>query len=233
MSTLPARKTTADERLQALARSATADTLIKYNSGTWLIADVAVPDGTEFILLPEQVTHSWTHFSDKKVADEITAIVVDDEDGDTELKRVRGKERNDLGHEDQTQWELDSSGKPKDPWSYGFGLPMTNRKTRALVVFRTASVGGMGAIGKEVAAYVSNKRLGHPIVTLSTGSYKNKKHGGYTNFPVFLNVGYEPPPAPATAVRDPNGGNGDGSHVIGASKVADREVDDMDDDIPF
>jgi hypothetical protein len=230
---LPAKKTTADERLQALARSATADTLIKYNSGTWLIADVPVPDNDEFILLPEQVTHSWTHFADKKVVDEITAVVVDDEDGDTELKRVRGKERADLGHEDQTKWERDSSGNLRDPMVYGFGLPMINRKTRALVVFKTASVGGMGAIGKEVAAYVSNRRLGHPIVRLSTGSYKNKKHGGYTNFPVFLNVGYEPPPAPAVAVRDPSGGGGDGPRVIGQSKVIDREVDDMDDDIPF
>jgi hypothetical protein len=87
----------------------------------------------------------------------------------------------------------------------------------------------MSAIAGQVASFTRNKRLGYPIVTLSTGSYKNKKHGGFTSFPVFVSVGYDVPPSPGIT----SGGNGDGAPVIGASNVRDREVDDMDDDIPF
>jgi hypothetical protein len=225
---------TADERLQALARSALNDTLIKYNSGNWTISEVLVPANTRFVIYPDQVTHYWTHFVGGKAVTEIAAVVADDADGDTELHIVAGKERKDLGSDDEAKWETDSSGKLRDPWVYGFGLPMMNAETGALVVFKTASVGGMGAIAGQVASFTRNRHLGRPIVTLSTGSYKNKRFGGYTSFPVFVNAGYEAPPATGIASGRPNGdGGGANARVIGESKVRDREVDAMDDDIPY
>jgi hypothetical protein len=231
MSNLPAKKTTADERLQALARSASNDTLLKYNSGVWTISDVVVPPNTKFILYPDQVTHSWTHFAGGKVVPpEITAIVAEDADGDTELRIVRGQGREDLGELDESLWETDSSGKKRGPFVYGFGLPATNAETGTFVVYKTASVGGMGAIAGQVASYLRNPDLGRPIVTLSTNSYKNKKYGGFTSVLVFLPAGFDkPPPAP---VGRP-GGDGDGGlRVVGESKAAGRNTD-MDDDIPF
>jgi len=231
MANSVAKHRTADERLEALARSASSVTMIKYNAGNWTIADVPVPAATRFVIYPDQVSHSWTHFADGKVVSEITAVVVEDDDGDVPLRIVSGKGRADLGFDDQTKWQPDSSGKPRDPWVYGFALPMMNAETGTVVVFKIASVGGMGAIAKEVASFSRNRRLGYPIVTLSTDKYKNKKHGGFTSFPVFVNVGYDTPPAPVVAGRSPNGG--DGARVIGGSKVVDREIDDMDDDVPF
>ena len=109
-----------------------------------------------------------------------------------------GRGRKDLGADDQAKWERDSAGKPRDPWIYGFGLPMMDLKAGAMVVFKAASVGGMGAIAGQVASFTRNKHLGYPIATLSTGGYKNKKHGGFTSFPVFGNVGYDAPKAPST-----------------------------------
>jgi hypothetical protein len=226
-TTLPSKPKTADERLQALARSASNVTLLKYNSGNWAISDIPVPADTRFVAYPDQVIHAWTHFAGGKVVTEITAVVAEDDDGDTELRIVNGKERKDLGFDDETKWEVDSSGKRRDPWVYGFALPMMNIKTGAIVVFKAASVGGMNAIVAQVASFTRNKHLGYPIVTLSTGSYKNKKHGGFTSFPVFVAAGYDIPPAPSIA----SGGNG--ARHIGGSKVHDREVDDMNDDIPF
>jgi hypothetical protein len=236
MSNLPAKPKTADERLEALARAAANVTLLKYNSGNWTISEIPVPADTRFVLYPDQVSHSWTCFGDSKVITEISAVVAEDVDGDTELRIVNGRGRQDLGLDDEAKWELDSAGKRRDPWVYGFGLPMMNAKTGAIVVFKIASVGGMGAIAGQVASYTRNKHLGYPIVTLSTGSYKNKKHGGFTSYPVFVNVGYDTPPAPVIANGGNGGNGGDGARVIGASKVApqrDREVDDMDDDIQF
>jgi hypothetical protein len=224
---LPAKPKTAEERLQALARSASNLTLIKYNSGIWTISDVVVPPAARFVLYPDQVSHSWTHFADAKVVTEISEIVANDDEGDCELRIVKGNGRENLGYDDQTKWQTDSSGNPRDPWVYGFALPMMNAESGAIVMFKIASVGGMGAIAGQVANYTRNRHLGYPIVTLSTGSYKNKKHGGYTSYPVFISAGYDTPHAPAVANR------GDGPRVIGESKVADRDVDDMNDDIPF
>jgi hypothetical protein len=240
MANALAKHKTAAERLEALARSASNVTLIKYNSGNWTINDVTVPPDTKFVIYPDQVSHSWTHFADNKVVNEFAAVVAEDDEGDVELHIVQGQAREDLGYDDQTKWDLGSSGKPRDPWVYGFGLPMTNLKTGAAVAFKTSSVGGMGAIAGEVASFSRNRHLGYPIVTLSTSSYRNKKHGGYTSFPVFVNVGYDNPRAPTIAGRSPNGG--DGSGVIAASKAGDYVITsehavrvdrDMDDDLPF
>ena len=114
-----AKHKTAAERLEALARSASNVTLIKYNSGNWTISDVPVPPDTKFVIYPDQVSHSWTHFADNKVVSEFTAIVAEDDEGDVELRIVKGQAREDLGYDDQTKWDLDSSGKPRDPWVYG------------------------------------------------------------------------------------------------------------------
>lgn len=222
MSNLPAKATTAAQRLDALARSASTITLIKYNSGNWTISDAPVPAETRFVIYPDQVQHSWTHFAGGKVLTEITAEVAEDEDGDIEQRIVKGQSRDDLGELDQATWETDSTGKARDPWNYGFCLPMMNADTGMVVIFKVSSVGGMGAIAQQVGHYNRNRHLGHPIVKLATGSYKNKKYGGYTSFPVFTNVGYDKRPAPVS-----NSGNG--ARVIGSSKAN----ADMDDDIPF
>jgi hypothetical protein len=230
MSSLPTKPKTAEERLQALARSASNDTRLVYNSGNWSISDIPVPADTRFVLYPDQVSHYWIHFAEGKVVQEIIALVAEDIDGDSELKIVKGKGREHLGGDDQSLWEKDNAGKARDPWTYGLGLPAMNAKTGAIVVFKIASVGGMGAIAGQVAAYTRNKHLGYPIVELSTGSYKNKKFGGFTSFPVFVNVGYDTP-------VEARGHGGEGAHVIGQNNVADvieadeavridREVDD-------
>jgi hypothetical protein len=182
------------------------------------------------VAYPDQVTHAWTNFTGGKVVSEISAVVAEDDEGDLELRIVNGKGRKDLGLDDESKWEVDPAGKRRDPWVYGFGLPMMNAQTGAIVVFKAASVGGMGAIAGQVAGFTRNKHLGYPIVTLSTGSYKNKKHGGYTNYPVFVAAGFDTPPSPSIA----SDGNGGDARVINAhSPKPDREVDDMDDDIPF
>ena len=224
-NTALAKPKTADERLQALARSASNMTLLKYNSGKWLVSDTAVPADAKFVIYPDQVSHSWTRFFGGKVADEIAAPVVDDVEGDSEQRIVKGQGRDDLGYLDEAEWEIDNSGKRRDPWTYGFGLPMLDLSTAALVIYKTASVGGMSAIAGQVANFRRNAHLGYPIVTLSTGSYRNKRHGGFTNFPAFVAAGFDAPPAPAAA----SGGNG----ARADRRRSKARNDDMDDDIPF
>jgi hypothetical protein len=221
------RYKTPAERLGALARAA-APIVVKFISGNWSVSDVPVPAGTRFMLHPSQVSHCWTRFQDGKVAEEISAIVSEDEDGDPELHIVKGQGRRDLGYDNQAEWEPDNIGKPRDPWNYGLGLPMTDIKTGAAVLFRTSSIGGMAAIAGQVANFARNPSLGYPIVELSTGSYKNKRYGGYTSYPIFQIVGYEPLPGD----HGRNGGNGgQTAKVIGESKAAKNS--DLNDEIPW
>jgi hypothetical protein len=229
MSSVPAKATTAAQRLDALARSASNVTMLKYNSGNWTIADIPVPPDTKFIVYPDQVLHAWTHFTGGKVVSEISAPVAEDENGDTELRIVKGQAREDLGDLDQSKWEIDNSGKPRDPWNYNLGLPMMNVDTGAVLMFKAGSVGGMGAIGGQVGNYNRNRHLGYPVVKLSTGSYKNKKFGGFTAFPVFQPVGYDTPLATGVTADGSFPIHRDGGRVIEASN---RNAD-MDDDIPF
>jgi hypothetical protein len=235
MSNLPTKPTTGLERLQALARVASNDTLLKYNSGNWTISEVPVPAGTRFIAFPNQVTHQWTHFADGKFVQEIIAKVAEDVDGDTELKIVNGRGRDDLGNNDRSLWERGNDGNEKDPWNYGLGLPLVNAETGAFVVFKIGSGGGMGAIAGLVASYTRNGHLGYPVVTLSTSSYKNKRYGGYTSYPVFVNVDYDTPPATAGAGRgpDPAGPVTDAKAIGKREAVVDHhDIDDVVDDDP-
>jgi hypothetical protein len=50
MTNAIAKPKTAAQRLDALARSASNFTLIKYNSGNWTISDTPVPANTRFVL---------------------------------------------------------------------------------------------------------------------------------------------------------------------------------------
>lgn len=230
MSSNLVKHKTGDERLAALARSASNIVILKFISGNWTISDTPVSPETKFAIFPDQVQHAWTCFRDSKVVEEISASVIDDDDGDPTEHIVRGKGRSDLGDTDDALWPVDKAGKHQDPWAYGFSLPMVNVDTGTMLVFRTASVGGRGAVAGQVGNFQRNRQLGNPIVQLASASYKNKKFGGYTIVPVLRVVGYDRPKAPGAAV---GGSNGDGARVIGETKVRDREVDDMDDDIPF
>jgi hypothetical protein len=223
MSNAPIQPKTADQRLAALARSASNMTLLKFISGRWLIADTAVPADTKFVLFADQVSHSWIRFAGGKVADEIVALVINDVEGDSEQRIVKGQGRADLGYQDQAEWDIDNSGKPRDPWTYGFGLPMSYLSTGGLVIYKTSTVGGMGAIAEQVANYRRNAHLGYPIATLGTSTYKNKKYGGFVSVPLFISAGFDAPPPPPAA------SGGDGARVIGESQARNADMDN----IPF
>jgi hypothetical protein len=227
---------TAAERMDDLARMAAVPHL-KYTTGVWTYAGNPVAADARFVCDPNKIVHSWIHWLNGNVAQEIEAELFKDQDGDAKAQIVAGKSRDDLGNHDEAAWELDNAGNRKDPWVYGLSLPMMNAKTGALGVYKTSSRGGMSAIAGLVAGYGCNSRFGFPIVELGTDSYKNKRHGGYTSIPLLTVVGYDTPPNSNSngGNGDGGGGNGEGAHVIGHANViesdhairVDRELDDV------
>jgi hypothetical protein len=69
--------------------------------------------------------------------------------------------RHELGDLDQSKWELDDCGKPKDPWSPTATIVLVNEKTGQVFTFSTNSRGGITALLKLTKAYGRSKANPH------------------------------------------------------------------------
>src|SRR5262249_44762432 len=99
--------------------------------------------------------------------------------------------RNDMGDLDESKWERDASGKPRDPWSEQFYLPMEDAETGDIVIFVTGSHGGKGAVRALLNVASRNLHKGTPVIRLAVGSYKHKTFGRIETpeFPVVNYIG--------------------------------------------
>ena len=62
--------------------------------------------------------------------------------------------RSDLGDDDQSAWETDVHGKPRDPWQFVNYLPMMNDDGK-LFTFTTSSRGGINTIARLAKRYAT------------------------------------------------------------------------------
>jgi hypothetical protein len=113
-----------------------------------------------------------------------------------------------LGHNDESLWDKDKDGDPKDPIQYTVKIELANPETREVFTFPTSSLGGRGALDKLCKAY-ADARAKHlaewPVIELGVGSYPHpNKDYGRVKYPAFNIVGWvakdaastEPAPAP-------------------------------------
>jgi hypothetical protein len=85
--------------------------------------------------------------------------------------------REDLGDDDQTEWERGLGGLPSDPWRDTRYLYLLNPRTGKAYTFVTDSVGGRMAVGelKDAIMTVRQAQPGAlPVVQLATSSMKTK-----------------------------------------------------------
>jgi hypothetical protein len=102
-------------------------------------------------------------------------------------------QRSELGDLDESQWEKDADGKPRDPWVERWILPLEHLETGDLALFGTGGVGGIDALRKLCGSCGRNPRRGSPIIKLVPSSYKHKTRGR-VGIPDLKIVGWEPPP---------------------------------------
>ncbi|MCA1452168.1 hypothetical protein I6F35_02925 [Bradyrhizobium sp. BRP22] len=165
--------------------------LLKFSKGDYLVGEhnAEMPRGTELIANMDELMIGWIKWEDNKPAEQIMGRLAD---GYQPLKRK------DLGDQDETQWERDDDGQPRDPWQFSNYLimktPGEDDPDDALFTFTTASKGGIGAIGELCKAYgkVMRQRPDEfPIVKLDVGSYAHSnKQFGRIKFPIFEIVGW-------------------------------------------
>jgi len=142
--------------------------LLKFDKGKYFIGDDEVKIGHEMLAHVGSTMRGWTKFENGKVAKQHVGRISDG---------FQPPAREALGDLDDSKWEKDSTGKPRDPWVAQFYLPLEDPDTGEVVVFVTGSKGGNGAVGKLCAVYGRNIGKGSPIIKLGVRSYRHSKYG--------------------------------------------------------
>jgi hypothetical protein len=84
--------------------------------------------------------------------------------------------REELGHTDQSQWEVDSkTSKPRDPWQPVMYLPAMD-ENGGLMTFTSGTKGGADLINKTLRRYAMHTKRhpdDYPMVRLAVNSYQH------------------------------------------------------------
>ncbi len=158
-----------DNIAKAAKEDAGFETLLKFIKGKYFINKVEVALGTRYVAHTTQWTKAWIKFADGGVADRRMGKVADG---------FVPPPRESLGDTDESQWERDRDGEPKNPWSLQYLLPMESLENGDVVIFTTPSVGGQRAVADLCQAFTWHTKKGSqalPIVELGNGRHADEE----------------------------------------------------------
>jgi hypothetical protein len=189
-------------------------TLLKFSDWKWYAGKEAtpVPDGTRLVALATAA--GWVRWENQKPVEY--------------RMREPGRrlpDREELGHSDQDEWELDPRGEAKDPWQNTRWVYLVDGQSAQAFTFTTSSWGGRGAVS-DLGDQISRMRNVHadavPVVELHAAPMPTK-HGPKSK-PLFRIVGW----------KSANGGEQPVERRISARQANDESYrHEMDDEIPF
>jgi hypothetical protein len=191
-------------------------TLLKFADWRWTAGKEATPiaDGTKLVAMATAAM--WVRWQDRKPVEYIVR-----------QPSRRLPEREELGHNDESQWEEGPDGEPQDPWRNTRLVYLIDPASAGAFTFSTSSWGGRGAV-TDLGDQIARMRTVHPdavpIVELRSAEMPTKF--GRKSKPVFKIIGWKT--AADTAATVP------AERQITA-KTAEEEVRhrEMDDEIPF
>jgi hypothetical protein len=165
------------------AKVGTTGQFLSFKNGEYLYGQNAdeLKLGTKLIANMPGLRIGWRRWFGGQVTDDLTEPLID-------APPIRS--RKDLGDNDQSEWEKDDRGEPRDPWQMTNILDLSDG--RETYIYSTGSKGGIGAIGRLCAAYGKERRQRPgmlPIITLGRDFYNHTKFGK-TYFPKFEIVGW-------------------------------------------
>lgn len=170
--------------------SSITGTLIKFNKGDWVTGDDEdLDEGMELVANMDQLMVGWIKWIDNRPSEQIMGPVVEG---------YQPPRRNELGDQNQDEWETDDQGRARDPWQFSNYIVMKEPGQPAtednLYTFATSSKGGLGAIGALCRTYGKEMRTRageYPIVKLDSDSYMHREYGR-TKVPLLTVIGWEP-----------------------------------------
>jgi hypothetical protein len=174
--------------------------------------DEEVPEGTEFVVVYDQIQAGWIKFNGKgKEPDRRMGPI---------FAGFMPPPRESLGDTDKSRWEIGLDGKPADPWQHQVLVPLLNPKTDELSIFNTTNKTGRRATGtliKRCERMRKREPDKYPVIKLEIGGFEHDdERVGWVKTPKFPVIGSAP---------KNKGGDDDNT----ATEVA----DEMNDEIPF
>ena len=166
--------------------------LLKFSKGDWFAGqeEAEIKIGTRFVVDFDTFEIGWLRWEDNRPAESYTGLVKD---------RFVPPRRPELGYTEESEWDVDSYGRPRDPWQFTNAVRFKDSdkpgETENLYTFTTSSRGGIGAFAKVSAAFGQQMRQRpdeNPIVEIGTDSYNHSvKEYGRIKVPTFEIVGWE------------------------------------------
>jgi hypothetical protein len=159
--------------------------LLRFSKGDWIADKTEIRSGTEFVAAVDALVVGWVRWSDKTQVERRLGRVADG---------FREPAREELGHLDESTWEVDSDGQPSDPWQKTRLLPLKRTSDGELFTLTLNGRGRSGeAIGRLAGAYgrSRNRADSYPIIRLGVDAYEHKRFGRI-KFPVLPIVGWRP-----------------------------------------
>lgn len=152
-----------------------ATNILKFKKGTYYAGpdEVEVPIGTQLVANPPGAKIGCIRWEDGHPTEDRMVLI---------SEGVAPPRRNELGDDDQSLWETDDRGDPRDPWQFTNSLPLKDPKTGEEYLFSTSSKGGIRALGKFLKAYGVEYRQKPgrlPVIELQADDYAhpNKSYG--------------------------------------------------------
>jgi hypothetical protein len=152
---------------------------LKYDDRRWKTGkDNNDLTGTKLVVLA--TAKEWAKFSGSKVVDQRPYT-----SGNPIL-------REELGDDDDTQWEPGPDGKPQDPWSDVRYVYLEDPNTAESYTFTTSSAGGRSAV-LDLADQIQRMRLRHPgaIPLIELQSAPMPTRFGMKSKPFFKVIGWD------------------------------------------
>lgn len=181
--------------------------LLKFAKGDWSVGRDSTPIeiGTKLAASMDSFQIGWIKWGGNKVQDELMGQSIP-------------PKRATLGDLDESEWELNADGSPRDPWQFTnrlvLKLPGEHYHPDDAFTFYTSSQGGIRTCGELAAAYGNRLALDdtcNPIVELGVDSYMHpNKSFGRIKIPKFTIVAWEdkalfteivPEPEPSKAAK--------------------------------
>jgi hypothetical protein len=175
-------------------------TLLKFTKGDWLIGrDGEECPEKELVAIVPGLVHGWIRWEDGHPTDHNMGLLVEN---------FVPPDRSTLEHLDKTKWEIDTDGKPRDPWQPGLYLPLVTVDTKTVYTFATSTDGGhrkaVAPLSGEYGHHIRQHPDELPVVKLEQDSYmhSDRKIGRVKHplFPIVRWVKAEPYVAAVAAV---------------------------------
>ena len=162
--------------------------LLKFAKGDWSVGRDATPIaiGTKLAVNMDAFQIGWIKWGNNKVEEELMGQSIP-------------PKRATLGDLDESLWELNTDGTPRDPWQFSnrlvLKMPGEHYNPDDAFTFYTSSQGGIRACGELAAAYGNRLALDdtcNPIIELGVDSYMHpNKTLGRVKIPLLPIVGWE------------------------------------------